>query len=153
MKAMKRTLLVGASMFAFVSGVSAQVGTQDLESYQDNWKKSHNVVEMSPAQYEQMKNDWIQQTAQEERANATQTDLEKRASEAAAKAQLRGLPADFPYKKNTGNAEADEDAYQLEKALWIENNREAYDAMTTKPTPPTKEQLEERRQVLNNQIK
>lgn len=142
MKTMKRTLLVGASMFAFVSGVSAQVGTQDFESYQDNWKKSHNVVEISPAQYEQMKTDWYNSNTTDERAEALAAD-----------AATRGLPADFPFKKNTGNPIADEDAYQLEKALWIENNKELYDQLTSKPVPPTKEQLEERRQVLNNQIK
>ena len=67
-----------------------------------------------------------------------------------------GLPADFPTRKNTGNPEADEDAYQLAKALWIENNKEQYEQMMAQPKAPTKEQLEERRKVLEeqtNQIK
>ena len=58
MKGMKRTILVGASMFALISGVSAQtVETQNLEAYQVDWKKSHNITEMTPELYEQMKSD------------------------------------------------------------------------------------------------
>ncbi|NQZ36743.1 MAG: hypothetical protein HRT58_13820 [Crocinitomicaceae bacterium] len=140
---MKRTILVGASMFALISGVSAQVdNTQDFEAFQADWKKSHNMVEINPAQYEQMKTDWYQLKSTNERA-----------TEIAYEAQFRGLPADFPFKKDTGNAVADEDAYQLEKALWIENNKELYEQMMSKTVAPTKEQLEERRQVLNNQNK
>ena len=144
MKTMKRTFLVGASMFALLSGVSAQVdNAQDFEAYQAGWKKSHNVTEMTPAIYEQMKIDWVQSfiVEPEDRLNG------------AASAESLGLPSDFPTKKYTGNATADEDAYQLEKALWIENNQERYNQMMATPKPPTKAQLEERRQVLNNQTK
>lgn len=56
MKAIKRTILVGACMFALISGVSAQTSSfQDFEAYQAKWKQSHNVTEMTPALYERMK--------------------------------------------------------------------------------------------------
>ena len=148
--------MVGASMFALISGVSAQVGnTSDFEAFQASWKKSHNVTtELTPAQYEQMKIEWMSSNATEtaRKAPVEMTTAEKLAIKKAEKNAAQGLPADFPMKRTTGDPIADEEAYQAAKALWIENNHERYQQME-KHTGPTKEELEIRRQELNNQIK
>lgn len=62
MKTMKRTILVGVSVFALISGVSAQTGVS-LETFQTNWQQSNNVTTMTPTLYEQMKTEWINSNA------------------------------------------------------------------------------------------
>ena len=151
MKTMKRTLLLGASMFALTFGLSAQVdNSAALATYEVEWTVLHNVTQMTPALYEQMKTEWVQSLSSEpvrvsEAASAAQ-ELELKKAEINLS---RGLPADFPFKMNTGNAQADEAAFQQEKALWIQNNPGVYNQMIS-TSSPTAAQLEERNQVLNN---
>lgn len=151
MKAMKRTILVGSSMFALVFGVSAQADdVQAFEAYKTSWKMSHKVMEMTPAQYEQMKSDWTQSLIVEPKARMTRAESE--AQEAAMKNANKETTSVFPEKRNTGNPEADEAAYKAAKDLWIRNNPELYKQMSTAPKM-TPEQEAIRRQVRNNQIK
>ncbi|PHR26611.1 MAG: hypothetical protein COA38_14510 [Fluviicola sp.] len=155
MKAMKRTILVGTSMFALISGVSAQTDTsRELEAFKINWKKSHKVVEMTSAQYGQLKIDWVKSQFVEPKRVSDELSVEpKRELKKAERNRSQNLPADFPFKKNTGNAQADADAYQLEKARWIEDNKDLYKQMTTTPKATTSEQEAIRQQERNNQIK
>lgn len=167
MKAIKRTILVGACMFALISGVSAQTSSfQEFEAYQTKWKQSHNVTEMTPALYEQMKNEWVESTTtksddhvmreeskarevakeSETRLTREQSEAKEAAMKAAQIAESRGLPADFPVKKNTGNPEADAAAYNAAKNLWIQNNPERYQQMI-------KAKKTDGKQERNNQIK
>jgi len=61
----KRTLLIGASIFAFAGTTSAQISNNEqFEKFQDNWKQSHNIQKLSPAQYEEMKTDFVQSQSQ-----------------------------------------------------------------------------------------
>lgn len=174
MKAMKRTILVGACMFALISGVSAQTGNyQEFESYQTKWKESHNVTEMTPALYERMKNDWVQSTTQksedrvsrdesqartamkESGTRLTRAEIEAQEAEikAAQVSESRGLPADFPVKKNTGNPEADAAAYNAAKNLWIQNNPERYQQMLNGNAVRNSRSDAIRKKERNNQIR
>ncbi|MFK7784394.1 MAG: hypothetical protein AB8B56_04710 [Crocinitomicaceae bacterium] len=152
---MKRTILVGASLFALASGVSAQVGNiSDFEAFKAQWKKSHNVItELTPAQYDQMKTEWVASTATET-ARKTPVELstaEKLEQKKIYKNQSQGLPADFPMKANTGDPVADENAYQQAKLTWIQNNPEKYKQLKTIPKMSQSDKQAIRQQELNNQ--
>ena len=148
MKTMKRTLLVGASMFALTFSLSAQVDNgQSLEAYQAQWQVTNNVTQMTSVHYAQMKIDWVQSLTTDPVRVTAAEELELKKAEINLS---KGLPADYPFKMNTGNAQADEIAFQEEKALWIENNQAAYNQMITNSGAPTAAQLAERNQVLNN---
>jgi hypothetical protein len=155
MKGMKQTILVGTVLFAFASGASAQVGNlSDFESFQATWKKSHNVTtELTPAQYEQMKTEWVasQATETERKAPVELSTAEKIKLKQEYRNQEQGLPADFPMKVNTGNPAADEVTYQQAKAAWIANNPEKYKQMTIAPKQSAAEREAIRQQELNNQ--
>jgi hypothetical protein len=155
MKAMKRTILVGVSMFALMSGANAQVGNlEDFKAFQTSWKQSHNVTtELTPAQYEQMKSEWVSSQATEtpRKAPTELSTAEKLEQKKAYRNESEGLPADFPMKMNTGDAAADEAAYQQAKAEWIANNPELYNRMKTAPKMTSAEQEAIRQQELNNQ--
>lgn len=155
MKGMKRTILVGTALFAFASGASAQTGNlSDFESFQASWKKSHNVTtELTPAQYEQMKIEWVSLNATEtaEKKPVELSTAEKIKLKQEYKNQEQGLPADFPMKVNTGDADADEAAYQQAKAAWIANNPEKYKQMTIAPKESAAQREAIRQQELTNQ--
>ena len=150
MKTMKRTLLVGASMFALTFGLSAQVDdAQAFEAYQAEWTVLHGVTQMTPALYTQMKTDWVQSVAGENERVGEMPLAQKMQVKQVNRNLEQGLPADYPFKATTGNPQADEAAYQLAKELWIQNNPGVYNQMST-PTPLTAAEQEERNQVLNN---
>lgn len=152
---MKRTILVGASMFALMSGVSAQIGTTvNLETFQANWQQTNNITTMTPALYEQMKTDWVNSTtfSVAERTPPVQMDaVQKQAVKDAQRRQELGVPADYPLLQDTGNPSADADTYRQAKDLWIQNNPGAYDQMITTPTMTDAQRQEIRQQELNNQ--
>ncbi len=58
-----------------------------------------------------------------------------------------GLPAGHPVYVDTGNPEADKEAYRIAKDAWIAQNPALYEAMT-QPTQLTKEELQERERIL-----
>lgn len=58
-----------------------------------------------------------------------------------------GLPAGHPVYVDTGNPEADKEAYRIAKDAWIAQNQALYESME-QPSQPTKEQLEERERIL-----
>ena len=155
MNAMKRTILVGASMFALVSGVSAQVvNTVNLETYQANWQQTNNITTMTPALYEQMKIDWINYntiTVLERVPPVELTAVEKQTIKDAQLRQEMGVPSDYPLMQNTGDPAADADNYQLAKALWKQNNPAAYNQMISTPTMTDAQRQQVRQQELNNQ--
>lgn len=155
MKTMKRTLLVGASMFALTFGLSAQVdNNQNFEAYQVSWKLSHAVTQMTPTLYEQMKTDWVQSLSLEPaRVSEEISVAEKMEMKAVAKRQAQGLPAGFPLKANTGNAAADEATHKAEKNLWIQNNPALYKQMKSSSETTSSEREAIRNQERNNQIK
>lgn len=153
MNAMKRTFLVGASMFALISGVSAQADAQSLEAYQATWKKSHNVTEMTPAHYEQMKSDWVQSKTSEKRITRAEIEAQETVMKTTQILESRGLPEGFPVKQNTGDLATDAAAYKAAKDLWIQNNPELYKQMLTTNKATATEREAIRNQERNNQIK
>jgi hypothetical protein len=58
-----------------------------------------------------------------------------------------GLPAGHPVFVDTGNPEADKEAYRIAKDAWIAQNPALYEGMT-QPSQPTNVQLEERKRIL-----
>lgn len=155
MKAMKRTVLVGISMFALVAGVSAQTVTPNtIENYQTNWMQTNNVTAMTPELYEQMKTDWMNSNVLSVNAGVTQVELtaeEKQTILDAEKRQAMGVPADYPLFQDTGNPALDADNYNQAKATWKQNNPGAYNQMITPSTLTEAERQEIRQQELNNQ--
>lgn len=155
MKAMKRTILVGASMFALMSGVSAQIGnTVNIETFQANWQLTNNVTTMTPELYEQMKADWVNATTFSVATRTPPVEMDASEKQAILDAETRlsmGVPADYPLKHDTGNPAADADNYQQAKALWIQNNPAAYNQMITTPAATPAQREEIRQQELNNQ--
>lgn len=155
MKAMKRTILVGASVFALVSGVSAQVVTTvNLETFQANWEQTNNVTTMTPALYEQMKNEWMDSNVLSIAERTPPVDLTATEKQAILDADLRqalGVPSDYPLLQNTGNPAADADNYHQAKLVWIQNNPTAYNQMITGPAMTEAERNEIRQIEINNQ--
>lgn len=155
MKTMKRTLLVGASMFAMMSGVYAQAGnTVSLETFQTNWQQTNNVTTMTPELYEQMKTAWVNAnvlSANERTPEVELTAAEKQSMQDALLRTAMGLPADYPLMQDTGNPVVDAENYLQAKLLWMENNQAEYNQMIT-PSTLTDVQKQEIRQLeLNNQ--
>lgn len=155
MKTMKRTLLVGASMFAMLSGVYAQVGNPvSLETFQANWQQTNNVTTMTPVLYEQMKTAWANSNVLSVNPRTPEVQLtpaEKQIMQDAILRTAMGLPANYPLMQDTGNPALDADNYRQAKDAWIQNNPGAYNQMIT-PATLTDAQKQEIRQIeMNNQ--
>lgn len=153
MKTMKRTILVGVSVFALISGVSAQTGVS-LETFQTNWQQSNNVTTMTPTLYEQMKTEWINSNAPSDDSRTLPVEMsatEKQAIKDAEQRLAMGVPSDYPLMQNTGNPALDAENYAQAKDLWIQNNPEAYSQMISTSTMTDAQRQEIRQIELNNQ--
>lgn len=152
---MKRTFLVGASMFTLMSGAFAQVSTTvDIQTFQANWQQVNNVTTMTPELYEQMKTAWVNSNVISVNPRVPEVQLTPAEKQLIYDAQLRiamGVPADFPLMQNTGNPTVDADNYRQAKEAWMQNNPAAYNQMITTSTL-TEAQMQEIRQLeMNNQ--
>ncbi|MDG1330899.1 MAG: hypothetical protein P8P74_01105 [Crocinitomicaceae bacterium] len=159
MKAMKRTVLVGISMFALVAGVSAQTVNNSpttLQTFQADWQQTNGVTTMTPALYEEMKTAWMNSNVNTFSANERVVPVELTAAEKqvildAEKRQAMGVPSDYPLLQDTGNPSLDADNYHQAKVAWIQNNPAAYSQMISTSTLTESQRNEIRQQEINNQ--
>jgi hypothetical protein len=147
-----KTFLLFSTFLCFTIAVSAQSSnsSQELENYKTTWMKDHNVNDLSPEQYEQMKNEWYvskKQVRSYQIEDGEPVDPVRQKQYENWKG--KNFPTGFPSYDLTGDKEKDDAIYDAKKQQWITKYPERYQQMVNESKEMTEAEKKERTQVLN----
>ena len=146
-----KTLLLFSTFLCFTIAISAQSSnsSQELETYKTTWKKDHNLNDLTPEQYEQMKSEW-----EISKKQVRTYKFEKNEPADPARQQQyenwkgKNVPSGFPTYDLTDNKSADDANYDAKKQQWIEKYPKLYQQMINESKEMTEAEKMEREQVL-----
>jgi len=124
---------------------------QELDKYKSSWMQDHNLNDLNPEQYEQMKSEWelskkIVRPYKLEQNEPVDPIRQKKYENWKGK----NIPSGFPTYDLTGDKAVDDANYDAKKQLWIEKYPNLYHQMINSENKEmTEAEKNERERVLN----